>query len=80
MITGQVQTRSRNDIHVVALSEREWRVSDCRMATDNALSLIGFIYENHGVYEVMEFVDPVEFARFMSLERAISYFVTAHPG
>jgi hypothetical protein len=79
MITGRSRTRTRDDIHVVALSEHEWRISDCRIATDNALSLIGFIDKNCGVYEVMEFVDPVEYARFTSLEPAISYFVNATP-
>lgn len=77
MITGRSRTRTRDDIHVVALSEHEWRISDRRIATDNALSLVGFIDKNRGAYDVMEFVDPVEYARFASLEAAISYFVTA---
>ncbi|TFC96796.1 MULTISPECIES: hypothetical protein [Cryobacterium] len=80
MITGRLHTRSRDDIRVVALSKREWRISDGRIATDDGLSLIGFIDENHGVYEVMEFVDPVEYARFGNLERAIMHFVTSRPG
>ncbi|MBG6059609.1 hypothetical protein RCH16_003013 [Cryobacterium sp. MP_M5] len=79
MITNRSRTRTREDIQVVALSEHEWRISDRRIATDNALSLVGFIDKNRGAYEVMEFVDPVEYARFTSLEAAISYFVTATP-
>ena len=60
MIAGRLQTRTSEDIEVRALSGCEWTVIDCRIARNNALSLVGFINKNHGHYEVMEFLDPVE--------------------
>lgn len=79
MITSRLQNRTPDDIQVNALSSREWRICDSRIADDNALSLIGFIDEHHGIYEVMEFIGPVEHSHFSSLEAAISHFVTAKP-
>jgi len=79
MITGRLQNRTSDDIQVDALSSREWRICDSRIAQDNALSLIGFIDNHHGIYEVMEFIDPVEYTHFPSLETAISHFITTQP-
>lgn len=79
MITGRLQNRTSDDIQVNALSSREWRICDSRIAQDNALSLIGFIDEHQGIYEVMEFTAPVEYSHFPSLEAAISHFITTKP-
>jgi len=79
MITGRLEIRTPDNIQVDALSSREWRICDIRIAQDNALSLIGFIDVHHGVYDVMEFIDPIEYSHFHSLEAAISHFVTMKP-
>ena len=60
MIAGRLQTRTSEDIEDRALSGCQWRVIDRRISRNNALSLVGFINKNHGQYEVMEFLDPVE--------------------
>jgi len=77
MIAGRLQTRTSEDIEVRALSGCQWRVIDRRIARNNALCLVGFINKNHGRYEVMEFLDPVERTVFPSLEGAISSFVNS---
>ncbi|MCY7286971.1 MAG: hypothetical protein LH624_01635 [Cryobacterium sp.] len=41
--------------------------------------LLGFIDKHHGICDVMEFIGPVEYTHFPSLETAISHFITAHP-
>ena len=72
MIPGRLQTRTSEDIEVRALSGRERRVIDRRIARNNALCLVGFINKKHGHYEVMEFLDPVERTVFPSLGGAIT--------
>jgi hypothetical protein len=79
MIAGRLQNRTPDNIQVDASSSREWRICDNRIAQDNALSLIGFIDKHHGIYEVMKFIDPVEYTHFPSLETAISHFITTNP-
>ncbi|MDY7526386.1 MULTISPECIES: hypothetical protein [unclassified Cryobacterium] len=54
-----------------------WRIIDRRIATDIALCLVGFIAKNHGSFEVMVFLDPVERAVFPTLAGAMSYFVNS---
>ena len=77
MITGRLEIRTSEDINVKALSGCEWRVTDRRIARDNALSLVGFISKDEGNYEVMEFVDPVEHFVFPTWDDAVAHFVTA---
>jgi hypothetical protein len=76
MITGRLETRTSEDINVTALSGCEWRVTDRRIARDNALSLVGFISKDQGSYEVMEFVYPVEHFIFPTWDDAVAHFVT----
>lgn len=79
MIAVRLQPRTKSDIRVDALSPSEWRVCDDRVPSDDARSLIGFIERNRGVYEVIEFADPLKFSFFLSLEAALSHFVGATP-
>lgn len=66
--------RTIDDLELMALSRTEWRVRDGRIAEDDAFSLLGFIEEVGGWYEVMEFGDPVEFALFGTVEAAVLHF------
>ena len=77
MITGRLNDRTSEDIDVKALSGNEWRVTDRRIAGDNALSLVGLISKTHGRYQVMEFVDTVEHFDFPNWETAVAHFVTS---
>ena len=79
MIAGTLQSRSPGDVQVRALSRREWRVSDSRIAKDNALSVIGFIARNRDGYEVIEFGTPVARTVRPDLASAISCFVSETP-
>ncbi|TFC11998.1 hypothetical protein [Cryobacterium sp. MDB2-33-2] len=72
-----METRTSTNINVKALSGGEWRVTDRRIARDNALSLVGFISKAEGSYEVMEFVDPVEHFVFPTWDDAVAHFGTA---
>ena len=79
MITGAVQSRSLGDVQVRELSRREWRVSDSRIAKDNALFIIGFIARDGDGYEVIEFRTPVSRTIRPDLASAISCFVNEAP-
>jgi hypothetical protein len=73
MIAGRVQPSEPSRIQVDALSASEWRVCDSRLPSNDARSLVGFIEEHGGVYEVMHFADPIEFTFAPSLDAAIAH-------
>ncbi|MGO4689770.1 hypothetical protein [Glaciibacter sp. 2TAF33] len=77
MIAGRVQPSEPNHIRIDALSASEWRVSDDRVPSNDASSLVGFIEEHDGVYEVLRFGDPVEFTFAPSLDAAIAHLTDA---
>jgi hypothetical protein len=77
MIAGRVQPSEPSHIQVDALSASEWRVCDTRVPSNDASSLIGFIEEHDGVYEVMHFADPIEFTFAPSLDAAIAHLTDA---
>jgi hypothetical protein len=82
MITGRItpntdQNTAQNHIQIDALSASEWRISDTRAEANDASSLLGFIEENDGVYEVMRFSDPIEFSFATSLDAAVAHVTDA---
>jgi hypothetical protein len=64
---------ARGHLTAVPLSDTEWRVSDDRVAADDGRSVIGFVARTHGVYEVVEFGDPVRFFLEATLEAALRH-------
>jgi hypothetical protein len=77
MSAGSIQPSERNHIRVDSLSASEWRVCDTRAASNDASSLIGFIGEHDGVFEVMRFGDPIEFTFAPSLDAAVAQLTDA---
>jgi hypothetical protein len=86
MIAGRIQHREQDSneqnsaqdhIQVDALSASEWRISDARAESTDASSLIGFVEENNGVYEVIRFSDPMEFSFATSLDAAVALVTDA---
>lgn len=71
--------RTLDDIEVMDVSRLEWRVSDTRISTDDARSVIGFIEKKAGVFEVLMFGDPLRFSMHDTMDAAIEDFVTARP-
>jgi hypothetical protein len=71
------QPSEQNHIRVDRLSASEWRVCDPRAASNDASSLIGFIGEHGGVFEVMRFADPIEFTFAPSLDAAVAQLTDA---
>ena len=74
--TSSELNRSLDDIEVMAVSKREWRVRDSRIGDDDARSIIGFIEQKAGTFEVMMFGDPLRFSIHADLGDAIAAFVT----
>jgi hypothetical protein len=77
MIASIMQPSEQSHIRVDALSPSEWRVCDTRAASNDASSLIGFIHERDGDYEVMRFGDPIEFTLACSLNEALTHLTGA---
>jgi hypothetical protein len=80
MSAGSIQSGEQNHVRVDTLSASEWRVCDTRAAANDASSLIGFIDEHDGVFEVMRFADPIEFTFAPSLDVAIAHLTDATCG
>jgi len=70
---------ARGHLSAVPLSDSEWRVSDDRRAADDGRSVIGFVTRTHGVYEVVEFGDPVRFFLEPTLEGALRHLAETMP-
>jgi hypothetical protein len=68
--------RTVADVHLMPISDCEWRVSDARVSRESSLCLIGFISLSRGKYEVLEFGDPMRIFFVSSMARAKSKFVT----
>jgi hypothetical protein len=64
---------ARDDLQVIPLSSKEWRVSDARYAYDDGRSVLGYIGESRGVFEVVEFSDPVRYSFFPTVDDALSH-------
>ncbi len=64
-------TIARGSLTAVALSDREWRISDDRLPADDGRSVIGFVARTSSGYEVVELGDPVSFWMAPSLEAAM---------
>jgi hypothetical protein len=64
---------ARGHLTAVPLSDTEWRISDDRVPEDDGRSVIGFVARTHGVYEVVEFGDPVQFFLEATLEAALRH-------
>jgi hypothetical protein len=64
---------ARGHLAAIPLSDTEWRVSDDRLAPDDGRSVIGFVTRTQGVYEVVEFGDPVRFYLEATLEGALRH-------
>jgi hypothetical protein len=77
MIVGTIQRSALAHIRVDALLPSAWRVCDTREASNDASSLIGFIQEHDGDYEVMRFGDPIEFTLTHSLDEALTHLTDA---
>jgi hypothetical protein len=71
---------ARGHLTAVPLSESEWRISDDRLAADDGRSVIGFVARTHGVYEVVEFGDPVQFFLEATLEGALRHLADTLAG
>ena len=63
----------RGHLAAIPLSDAEWRVSDDRVPADDGRTVIGFVTRTHGVYEVVEFGDPVRFYLEATLEGALRH-------
>jgi hypothetical protein len=72
-ISALTMSTIRNDLEVVPLSDKEWRVSDARYAGNDGRSVLGFIGESRGQYEVVEFADPVRFTFFPTADAALKH-------
>jgi hypothetical protein len=72
-ISGSTMSTIRNDVQVVPLSDKEWRVSDSRFAGDDGRSVLGYIGETRGMYEVVEISDPVRFSFFPTADDALKH-------
>lgn len=68
---------NRGHLAAIPLSDSEWRVSDDRLPADDGRSVIGFVTRTHGVYEVVEFGDPVRFFLEATLESALRHLADA---
>jgi hypothetical protein len=77
MIASIIQPSEQSHIRVDALSPSEWRVCDTRAASNDASSLIGFIQEHGGDYEVMRFGDRIEFTLAHTLDEALTHLTNA---
>jgi hypothetical protein len=83
MIAGRIQpstelnSSAQNHIRIDELSATEWRISDARAESTDTSSLIGFIEENNGVYEVIRFSDPMKFSFATSLDAALAHVTDA---
>jgi hypothetical protein len=58
-------------ITAVPLSDREWRVTDDRLALGDGLAVMAFVEKVGERFEVTELGDPVRFDFFGSLEAAL---------
>jgi hypothetical protein len=72
-MTSRFLSIARDDLQVIPLSATEWRVSDARYAGDDGRSVLGYIGESRGVYEVVEFSDPVRFSFFDTVDEALTH-------
>jgi hypothetical protein len=68
---------ARGSLTAVPLSDREWRISDDRVPADDGRSVIGFVAQVPGGYEVVELGDPVSFWMATSLEAALDKLANA---
>lgn len=58
-------------ITAVPLSDREWRVTDDRLALGDGLAVMAFIEKVGDRFEVTEFADPVRFRFFGTFDAAL---------
>jgi hypothetical protein len=67
------------DIRLDALSATEWRVCDSRLPESDHLSILGFIEQRHGVFEVTTMENPGERTFYGSLGAARRAFAPIAP-
>ena len=68
--------RSRQDLLVLPVSEREWRVTDRRLAPNNAHSVLGVIErKSNDVFEVLQLAPGLAWRWFSSLDEATDSFL-----
>jgi hypothetical protein len=60
-------------IQAIAISDREWRVSDLRKAETDGLPLLGFVKQAGDDFEVTELGHPQVRTHHRSFQASISY-------
>jgi hypothetical protein len=75
----QLSPPTASDLRLESLSDSCWRVCDKRLPADDTRSILGFIEETRGQFEVMELGGEYNFAwfTFASIREAISHFDSA---
>lgn len=71
--------RTREDLVVYTLSASQWRISDRRYPEHDASSLLGFIEEKDGTFELTQLEHGFEWFYFSSLAEAVAHFARATP-
>lgn len=61
----------RHDLEVSEISDREWRVSDTRVAAAGAPPVVGFILQLDGMFEVTQIGKPGYRTYFRSFDAAL---------
>ena len=62
----------RQGLEVSEISEREWRISDTRVAAIGAPPVVGFILQLDGMFEVTQIGKPGHRTYFRSFEAALT--------
>ncbi len=67
---------NKQDLLVLPISDREWRVTDRRVAPDNAHSVLGVIErKSNDLFEVLQLAPSLAWRWFPSLDEATDSFV-----
>ncbi|MEO6944092.1 MAG: hypothetical protein ABI053_05220 [Lacisediminihabitans sp.] len=77
LIQGGGSPPSVEDLVVQPLSESQWRVSDRRYSENDACSLLGFIEEKDGTFELTQLEHGFEWFYFRTLGAAVTHFTRA---
>lgn len=62
----------RQGLEVSEISEREWRVSDARVAAAGAPPVVGFVLQLDGMFEVTQIGRPGRRTYFRSFDAALN--------
>ncbi|MEO7148204.1 MAG: hypothetical protein ABIW81_07020 [Terrimesophilobacter sp.] len=73
-VPGDYTPPAEEDLVVQPLSRSQWRVSDRRYSEHDACSLLGFIEEKDGTFELTQLEHGFQWFYFSSLAEAIAHF------